>query len=404
MENVRPGSTKERRRALIAMLLFMLLCYVLIHDLLGGTLFAHCPWDSYTLQSLAWLEGRMDLDRDYSYLELAIYNGKYYVSFPPVPSVVMLPFAVVFGEQTPNNLIIMLVTMLCAAAAFSIASYSGFNAKNSALLALSITFGSNVMWMSTSGGVWFMAQTLAMLFLLLATISAYKNKAVLAYALIALAVGCRPFSAVAFLPAFIWFYGKNREAGMGRAKAALSQWKALIPVIIIAAVMMWYNYARFDNPLEFGHNYLPEYVESENGQFNLCYIFDNIARILRPVKLKEGLRLDYPYFDGFMFFIANPFFLLLFAANLRNIIKRSFSSVRLGLALAMLIMLICLCMHKTFGGWQFGARYTCDMLPPALIYVCLSDKKELKFWEKAAAVFGMAFNIYGALAMTFLYS
>ena len=136
MENVRPGSTKERRRALIAMLLFMLLCYVLIHDLLGGTLFAHCPWDSYTLQSLAWLEGRMDLDRDYSYLELAIYNGKYYVSFPPVPSVVMLPFAVVFGEQTPNNLIIMLVTMLCAAAAFSIASYSGFNAKNSVLLAL----------------------------------------------------------------------------------------------------------------------------------------------------------------------------------------------------------------------------------------------------------------------------
>lgn len=132
MENVRPGSAKERRRALIAMLLFMLLCYVLIHDLLGGTLFAHCPWDSYTLQSLAWLEGRMDLDRDYSYLELAIYNGKYYVSFPPVPSVVMLPFAVVFGEQTPNNLIIMLVTMLCAAAAFSIASYSGFNAKNSA--------------------------------------------------------------------------------------------------------------------------------------------------------------------------------------------------------------------------------------------------------------------------------
>lgn len=72
--------------------------------------------------------------------------------------------------------------------------------------------------------------------------------------------------------------------------------------------------------------------------------------------------------------------------------------------MAMLIMLICLCMHKTFGGWQFGARYTCDMLPPALIYVCLSDKKELKFWEKAAAVFGMAFNIYGALAMTFLYS
>lgn len=43
MENVRPGSAKERRRALIAMLLFMLLCYVLIHDLLGGTLLRTAP-------------------------------------------------------------------------------------------------------------------------------------------------------------------------------------------------------------------------------------------------------------------------------------------------------------------------------------------------------------------------
>ena len=71
----------------------------------------------------------------------------------------------------------------------------------------------------------------------------------------------------------------------------------------------------------------------------------------------------------------------------------------------MAVMLICLCLHKTLGGWQFGARYTCDMLPMALMYMCLSGgEKRLKAWEKGAAVFGIAFNIYGALAMTFLFN
>lgn len=388
------------------MLLFMLLCYVLIHDLLGGTLLAHCPWDSYTLQAQAWLEGRTDLGQDISYLELAIYNGKYYVSFPPFPSVVMLPFVLIFGTDTPNNLIIMIITLLIAAAAFKLCGYAGYDAKDSAILGLFITFGSNLMWMSTMGGVWFLAQSIMMLLLLLAAIAAYKGKQALAYALVALSVGCRPFAAVAFAPLMVWFYAKNRQRGMGKLAALFCQWKAWIPVALIAAAMMWYNYIRFDNPLEFGHNYLPEFVGSEHGQFDIYYLKDNLLKLLfYPVRIKKGLTLDYPFFDGFMFYVANPLFILFFAAAVRNVLRHGVKPVRIALCAAMAVMLICLCLHKTLGGWQFGARYTCDMLPMALMYMCLSGGvKRLKTWEKGAAVFGIAFNIYGALAMTFLFS
>ena len=276
-----------------AMLLFMLLCYVLIHDLLGGTLLAHCPWDSYTLQAQAWLEGRTDLGQDISYLELAIYNGKYYVSFPPFPSVVMLPFVLIFGTDTPNNLIIMIITLLIAAAAFKLCGYAGYGANDSAILGLFITFGSNLMWMSTMGGVWFLAQSIMMLLLLLAAIAAYKDRQALAYALVALSVGCRPFAAVAFAPLMAWFYAKNRQRGMGKLTALFRQWKAWIPVALIAATMMWYNYIRFDNPLEFGHNYLPEFVGSEHGQFDIYYLKDNLLKLLfYPVRIKEGLTLE----------------------------------------------------------------------------------------------------------------
>ena len=70
------------------------------------------PWvghsyDSYMLQARSWVKGRLDLGQNYPHLELAIYppppdvDGvipdycKYYVSFPPFPSFLMLPFALV---------------------------------------------------------------------------------------------------------------------------------------------------------------------------------------------------------------------------------------------------------------------------------------------------------------------
>ena len=35
--------------------------------------------------------------------------------------------------------------------------------------------------------------------------------------------------------------------------------------------MMGYNLARFGNPLEFGHNYLPEFTRAADGQFSFAY-------------------------------------------------------------------------------------------------------------------------------------
>ena len=98
---------RTRRFTLPLLLLMTLVLYLLLHDLFGGTLLASSPYNSYTLQALAWQKGQLGLGQDYPWLELAIYGGDWFVSFPPVPSVVMLPFTLVFGAETPDNLIIL---------------------------------------------------------------------------------------------------------------------------------------------------------------------------------------------------------------------------------------------------------------------------------------------------------
>ena len=50
--------------------------------------------NTYALQADAWRRGHLDLGQNYSWLEIAEFNGKFYCSFPPFPSYVLLPSSV----------------------------------------------------------------------------------------------------------------------------------------------------------------------------------------------------------------------------------------------------------------------------------------------------------------------
>ena len=379
----------------------MLLGYIFIHMLFGGTLLSYNCWDSYSLQAMSWLSGRLDMGKNYEWLELAVYNGKYYLSFPPLPSVVMLPFVLLFGEKTPSNLVSALYGIFTAMIAYKILKKAGMKRGGAVFFAIAYVWGSNMLWLSTSGGVWFLAQGLNMLLLTACVYFAQQKMRVAAYAMAALAVGCRPFSVCMFLPLMAYFYMADKDRPM--ADRIRGQIRSLIIPVFIALCYMLYNYVRFGNVLEFGHNYLPEFTESEKGQFSLSYILPNLYNLLlRPVTLRGDLTLEYPLFDGFMFYIANPMFLIWFAAVVKDVRQKKLDAVRLCIVIAVLIELLLLCAHKTLGGWQFGARYTVDMLPMALMYLLLK-KDEPGGISAFIMAAGMMFNLYGALAMTMLH-
>lgn len=388
-------------------LALLALGYLLIHDLLGGTLFAHCNWDSYTLQAMAWRDGHLGLGQNYDYLELAVYQGDWYVSFPPVPTLVMLPLTFLFGTQTPNNLVVALYALGSVAVVYQCLHHFAVRPLYCAFWSVFAVMGSNLLWMSTNGGVWFQAQALNFLLCAGTVLCVLRHRRVGAFLLLALAVGCRPFSACYF-PALLWaFYAQDREAHPeeSRLRSFLRQWPAWIGPALVAVAYMAFNYARFGNPLEFGHNYLPEFTESEYGQFHWSYILPNLYKLfLAPVTLSLTGQLQYPIFNGFMFYLANPLFLVFFYCLIRDLVKKQMTPLKALLALGMLLNLLLLAGHKTMGGWQFGNRYTVDLLPFALLYML--DGVSLlrpRRWQAALGMAAVMFNAYGALAMTVLH-
>ena len=218
-----------------AMLLAMFFGYVLLHTLYGGTLFDNHYWDSYTVQALAWRDGRVSLCQDYPWLELAIYNGDWYVSFPPTPSLVAYPLTFIFGSNVPSNFLIMLYALLSAAFAYKIFRNNGVTDIASAFMAVFTVWGCNMMWMSTVGGVWFLAQGLNMLLCLGAVFCAFRGTRTAAYTLLAFAVGCRPFS-ILYYPALLVYFAEQDASGKSLLRKILSQWKYLIPSVIVGAI------------------------------------------------------------------------------------------------------------------------------------------------------------------------
>ncbi len=389
-------------RTLLALLVVMMTGYFLMSDLMGGTLFQHQYWDSYTLQTYNWLHGRTYLPdgAKYTYLELAIYQGRYYVSFPPLPSVFLIPFVALCGLDTPNNMVMAAYGLAAAELAYAIMLRRGRKPTVAAFWALVCVWGCNMLWMTTNAGVWFQAQALNMVMCLAAVLCAISGRKALSTTFLALAVGCRPFSAV-FLPVFVLLFAWNeRKAHGGFWKSCFAQWRCLIGPVLIGACYMAYNYVRFDDPLEFGHNYLPEFVRAEHGQFHWSYLLPNLKHLFTPVTM-EDLQLSFPLFQGFIFFVANPIFIIWFFRCAINATRRPVSAEGLLLSAGMLAELVCICMHRTMGAWQFGSRYSCDLIPFLYMYLADRGKKRPSNWELALGGMAVAFNAYGALYMYF---
>ena len=142
------------------------------------------------------------------------------------------------------------------------------------------------------------------------------------------------------------------------------KWVTTIPMLIIAISYMALNYARFGNPIEFGHNYLPEFAEAELGQFNWAYIPQNLVNLFRLPGISFTKKWDYPIFNGMNIFMISPIFISYVICIIYALKDKLPSRKVLLLAgITVVIQLLIKTAHKTLGGYQFGNRYTIDVLP-----------------------------------------
>ena len=401
---------------------------------------SHCAYDSYTLQAMTWRDGRIALDHNYPWLELAVLNdtyfnshsmndyeayrdyfydengnfieydeSEYYVSFPPFPSIPMFLLSFIFGSDTPSNLVGILygigafifAILLCRKFKLSyLYGICGGILLTAACSAYHLFSG------GMSGSVWYMAQLLS-LFLTTASfffIHGNKDRHIYtAFILLGFAVGCRPFQILYY---FYFAYVVWKKYNYKFLKTI----KFYIPAAIIGICYMVYNYIRFGNIMEFGHNYLPEMMLAPEGQFSLYYVTVNYKDMFLKLPKINANTLEFSLF-GFACWITNVLFIIgLFGLILYIIsrlkrkdidskIKKKSSGIEILILFILIAIHFVLTMsHKSLGMVQFGSRYTIDILPATLMMTILTLQTILRSKDY---VYKYLFNFIGFICIVY---
>ena len=377
-------SSRTRDKTPLYLIGAMVLMWLVMHLFIGTDPIGPTPYNTYTRQALAWRQGLLHLPEDVPHLELAIYEGEYYVSFPALPSVVLLPLTYLFGINTPDALLVKLYALGACVLMYYALKRAGYTRFSSAALAFLICFSSSLLPLTLNGAVWYHAQALAFFLTMAAVCLLTMDFPTLALLCYALSVACRPFNALYGLPLFFTWFSLYRRAGISWKSAA----RPLIPGVclglLVAFVIGFYNYIRFGNPLEFGHNYLPEFSFQGGIQFSVSHVGNHLKTFLwgAPVYWENGAMKVRQF--GYSMLLACPTLSLMLVQAGIDLVKRQARIEKAVVLVTCLLHAFFLLFHRTFGGFQLGARYAVDLIPYTFLFLLLTPEKKRVHWAEWA--------------------
>lgn len=262
----------------------------------------------------------------------AFYNGHYYMYFGVVPVFLLfLPYRLLTGMSLTTYHATQIFTALFIAGVFSLFYMLGktfFKKLSLGLyLTLSTAFSVISVWYAVSAPALYCTAISAAVcmeiwsffFFIRAVFVCETDRVSICYAFFgsltgALAFGCRPPIALAnlFVLPLLAVYLKNRKFTFRLGKQLLF---AASPYIVVGILLMLYNYARFDNPFEFGQAYQLTIADQSHygsffSRFQPLKTFDSICKFFVgytpmsdqfPFVTFDGILLNFPI-------LALPFF------------------------------------------------------------------------------------------------
>ncbi len=380
----------------------------------------------YVVLANAWLEGRLDVGGAppgtndwacfdtvdegpcppgrYTFDSPDAERHRWYVSFPPLPAVLLLPVVAIFGLSTLDVLVWTLLAGLGPALLFIFlrrlreAGRSGRSQRDDLLLTGIFAVGSVYYFVAAQGSVWFAAHVVAV-----ATICLYLSFAfearhpAAAGAALGLAFLSRP--ATLFLAVFFVlqaFESARKEQGASQAPN-VKLLRALaafgLPLGLLVAAAMWHNHARFGDPFEFGHRFLQIRWRSRIetwGLFSTHYwprnfsvFFLSLPWVLSSSPFIRITR------HGLALWFTTPNLLW-------SLFPKRVDGTLLALWVAVVPTALCTLSYQNTGWIQFGYRFALDYMPLLFVIIALGRRRFGKLFI-ACAVFSIIVNAFGAV-------
>ena len=424
----------SRARRLVLALGVYVLCSIVFAAVAGPPrLREHTDFNHFAHLADAWLHGRQDLRNGApAYAmgnDFAEFDGKTYISFPPFPALLMMPFVALAGspENFRDGQFMVWLAGLAPAFLFLVLEKlrrTGRSTRSEAMnvaFALLFAFGTVYFFTAVQGTVWFAAHVVGAALLSLYILCALDAELPLLAGLLMACAWMTRVTTILTVPLFAFealrvcsrggipgpaegsLRERARETWERLDKSALARRYALFaaPILVSLALASWMNYTRFHDasPTAFGHEYLGVVWKARMqkwGIFGYHYLAKNLGVMLTilpwfPPKSVDAL-------GGATFKINEHGLALWFTTPLYFwLFKPKKAGWLYGLcALSAAIPAAMDLLYQNSGWRQFGYRFSNDYSP--LLFVMLAIGGSGTGWVvRTLAAWSVAWNLFGAV-------
>jgi hypothetical protein len=330
-----------------------------------------------------------------------------YVSFPPFPTVLMLPGAAIAGRAASDVIPTLLIAALILPLALlvlrrlAIAGLSRRSLGDDLWLVATLAFGSVLWFSAVQGKVWYTAHVVGVALALVYVWASIEARHPVVAGL-ALGAAALTRTAMAFMVPLLlceaWRIHGGLAAWRADRRAVLRALRRPLvelaaPLAAFAIAGMLYNHVRFGSPTEFGHSYLEVRQQSQiehHGLASYHYLARNLAVAFT---LLPDLSLRDPWVQisghGLALWFTTPVLLLLLWPRDKGPLHRPLWLCVAAVALPSLL-------YQNSGWVQFGYRFSLDYLV-LLIALLAVGGRPLTRVAKVLIIAGIAINLFGAI-------
>jgi hypothetical protein len=347
-------------------------------------------------------------------------SGVWYVVYPPMPAIVVLPFVALFGADVDQARISIGLGALNVVLAWWVIQGMGVPWRRSIAFALVFGLGTIVWYSAQVGTSWHFAHVVAIAALLLAIRLAQLDARPWAIGLVYAAALLSRLPVALAAPFFAAYlvdrairerdgrWARFSVLGPDAVRVSLARLPArriarlaasfALGVGLPLALYGLYNVARFGSPLQAGYDLIPGLLEEyqyQSGFFSLV----NVPRIFYAMFLTTPVLVDgFPWFEprvlgGLSIALTTPAFFWAIAAR-----RPTWFTV--GAWLSVGLVLVPTFLHPDPGGVQFGFRYAQDVYPFLLLLMIHGMRGRIRFEAAFAIAVGLVVNAWG-MAVTY---
>jgi len=403
-----------------------------------GRLRQHSAYNHFTYLADGWLHGRLDLasnppnENDWARVEFRtvgptdrfyplhgpsltvdkdeIVSRSWirYVSFPPFPAVLMLPFVAIWHLAFNDVLFTVIwaafnpVLLFLLLRKLQRRGYSKRSVADDLWLTAMLGAGSVYFYSSVLGQVWYTAHVIAVTCVIAYAWAAIEaSRPALAGLFVGLGFATR--TPLGFMFPLFFFEVVRVTGGWNRLRRLRKEGlpagllgkflRFSLAAGAILAVLLTHNYLRFGKFYVFGHEYLNIAWQDRIqkwGLFNLHFLSRNLACAL---VLLPRLLAQYPYVKvgahGMSLLVTSPNLAYTVAPAERSPLAR-------GLWITVLLTALPSLLYQNSGYIQFGYRFSLDYMVFFIVLLAVGNRRLTVLW-KVLLLWAVAVNLFGAI-------